>query len=46
VKGGAFGGHRLALAQLAATIALPELTRRGLASIAEVGADRRLFLRW
>src|SRR5207248_2650041 len=32
-KGAAFGWHRLSLAQLAATIALPALTERGLVSI-------------
>jgi hypothetical protein len=30
-KGGAFGWHRLTLAQLAGALALPEATRRGLA---------------
>jgi ATP-dependent helicase/nuclease subunit B len=38
-KGGAFGWHRLTLAQLAHIIALPELTRRGLAAITQIGME-------
>jgi hypothetical protein len=38
-KGAAFGWHRLTLAQLAASIALPELTARGLASISHIGTE-------
>src|SRR5437879_6377864 len=36
-KGAVFGWHRLSLAQLAANIALPALTDRGLASISPIG---------
>jgi len=38
-RGGAFGWHRLTLAQLAANIASPALTARGLASISQIGAE-------
>jgi hypothetical protein len=38
-KGAAFGWHRLTLAQLAANIASPVLTERGLASISHIGAE-------
>jgi ATP-dependent helicase/nuclease subunit B len=38
-RGAAFGWHRLTLAQLAANIALPALTARGLASISQIGAE-------
>jgi hypothetical protein len=38
-RGAAFGWHRLTPAQLAANIALPALTERGLASISQVGAE-------
>jgi ATP-dependent helicase/nuclease subunit B len=37
-RGAAFGWHRLTLAQLAANIASPALTERGLASISQIGA--------
>jgi ATP-dependent helicase/nuclease subunit B len=36
-RGSAFGWHRLTMAQLVATMALPQLTERGLASISQVG---------
>ena len=39
LKGAAFGWHRLTLAQLAASIALPQLTERGLASITAIGTE-------
>ena len=39
VKGAAFGWHRLTVPQLAATIALPQLTELGLASITPVGTE-------
>ena len=39
VKGAAFGWHRLTLAQLAASIALPQLTERRLASITALGME-------
>lgn len=38
-KGSAFGWHRLSLAQLAATMAMPLLTERGLASISSLGTE-------
>lgn len=38
-KGSAFGWHRLTMAQLVATMALPQLTERGLASISRVGTE-------
>jgi predicted ABC-type transport system involved in lysophospholipase L1 biosynthesis ATPase subunit len=38
-RGAAFGWHRLTLPQLAANIALPALTERGLASISQIGAE-------
>src|SRR3984893_9600872 len=38
-RGAAFGWHRLTLAQLAANIASPVLTERGLASISQIGAE-------
>src|SRR6267143_4224769 len=38
-RGAAFGWHRLTLAQLAANIASPVLTERGLASISHIGAE-------
>jgi ATP-dependent helicase/nuclease subunit B len=38
-RGAAFGWHRLTLAQLAANIASPALTERGLASISQIGAE-------
>src|SRR5438270_6441156 len=38
-KGSAFGWHRLTLAQLAATMAMPLLTERGLASISSLGSE-------
>jgi ATP-dependent helicase/nuclease subunit B len=38
-RGAAFGWHRLTLAQLAANIASPALTERGLASISHIGAE-------
>jgi ATP-dependent helicase/nuclease subunit B len=38
-KGAAFGWHRQTLAQLAANIASPVLTERGLASISHIGAE-------
>jgi ATP-dependent helicase/nuclease subunit B len=38
-KGAAFGWHRLTLAQLVASIALPQLAERGLASITPVGTE-------
>ena len=38
-KGAGFGWHRLTLAQLAATMALPALADRGLASISQLGTE-------
>jgi hypothetical protein len=38
-KGGAFGWHRLTLPQLAASMALPSLIGRGLASITQIGTE-------
>src|ERR1700730_16290893 len=38
-RGAAFGWHRLTLAQLAANIASPALTERGLAPIRQLGAE-------
>src|SRR6516162_4996514 len=38
-RGAAFSWHRLTPAQLAANIALPALTKRGLASISQIGAE-------
>ena len=38
-KRSAFGWHRLTMAQLVATMALPQLTARGLASISRVGTE-------
>lgn len=38
-KGGAFGWHRMTLAQLAATVALPVLTERGLVSLTQIGTE-------
>ena len=38
-RGAGFGWHRLTLAQLAGTMALPALTERGLASISQLGSE-------
>jgi ATP-dependent helicase/nuclease subunit B len=38
-KGSAFGWHRLTLAQLAASIALPGLIERGVASVSQIGSE-------
>jgi len=38
-KGSAFGWHRLTLAQLAGTLALPELAAQGLASVSQLGSQ-------